>query len=220
MGVPKDKIRLRQHHSNEKAFYADDAWDVEILLRSYGWFEVCGIHDRTDYDLTTHGKHSKQEMIAVNDNGDKFVPHVLEIAFGTDRPTFALLDLFYEKKGIEDGKTLFKLPYNMAPVDVAVLPLMKKDELVAKSLEVKKLLEKDFVVNYDVSGSIGKRYLRNAIVGTPFCITIDYDSLKDNSITLRDRDSENQIRIKIDDLTLVLRKLLNNSKLTDFGKIL
>jgi len=141
MGVPKDKIRLRQHHSDEKAFYADDAWDVEISLRSYGWFEVCGIHDRTDYDLTTHGKHSKQEMIAVNDNGDKFVPHVLEIAFGTDRPTFALLDLFYEKKGVEEGKTMFKLPYHMTPVDVAVLPLMKKDELVARSLEVKKLLE-------------------------------------------------------------------------------
>src|SRR3989344_6281719 len=208
MGVPKDKIRLRQHHSNEKAFYADDAWDVEILLRSYGWFEVCGIHDRTDYDLTTHGKHSKQEMIAVNDNGDKFVPHVLEIAFGTDRPTFALLDLFYEKKGVEEGKTMFKLPYHMAPVDVAVLPLMKKDELVAKSLEVKKLLEKDFVINYDVSGSIGKRYLRNGVIGTPYCVTIDYDSLKNDDVTLRDRDTEKQIRVKISELKNKLKEIL------------
>ena len=208
MGVPKDKIRLRQHHSDEKAFYADDAWDVEISLRSYGWFEVCGIHDRTDYDLTTHGKHSKQEMIAVNDNGDKFVPHVLEIAFGTDRPTFALLDLFYEKKGVEEGKTMFKLPYHMTPVDVAVLPLMKKDELVARSLEVKKLLEEEFVINYDVSGSIVKRYLRNGVIGTPYCVTIDYDSLKNDDVTLRDRDTEKQIRVKISELKNKLKEIL------------
>ena len=208
MGVPKDKIRLRQHHSDEKAFYADDAWDVEISLRSYGWFEVCGIHDRTDYDLTTHGKHSKQEMIAVNDNGDKFVPHVLEIAFGTDRPTFALLDLFYEKKGVEEGKTMFKLPYHMTPVDVAVLPLMKKNELVARSLEIKKLLEEEFVINYDVSGSIGKRYLRNGVIGTPYCVTIDYDSLKNDDVTLRDRDTEKQIRVKISELKNKLKEIL------------
>lgn len=208
MGVPSDRIRLRQHHSDEKAFYADDAWDVEILLNSFGWFEVCGIHDRTDYDLTTHETNSGSDMNAIRDNGDKFKPHVLEIAFGTDRPTFALLDLFYEKKGVEEGKTMFKLPYHMTPVEVAVLPLMKKDELVSKSLEVKKILERDFIVNYDVSGSIGKRYLRNAIVGTPFCVTIDYDTLNDDTVTLRDRDTEKQIRVKISELKEKLKESL------------
>lgn len=220
MGVPSEKIRLRQHHPDERAFYADDAWDVEIELRSYGWFEVCGVHDRTDYDLTTHEKHSKSELMAIRENGEKFKPHVLEIAFGTDRPTFALLDLFYDKKGKEEGKTMFKLPYNMAPVDIAILPLMKKEELVKKSTEIKEMLEKEFILNYDISGSIGKRYLRNAIVGTPYCITIDYDSIEKNNVTIRDRDSEKQIRVPIASLKETLKKLFNKEiKFESAGKL-
>jgi len=216
MGVPANKIRMRQHHPDEKAFYADDAWDVEIQLRSYGWFEVCGVHDRTDYDLTQHEKHSKTELNAIRENGEKFKPHVLEIAFGTDRPTFALLDLFYDKKEKEEGKTMFKLPYHMAPVDVAVLPLMKKDELVKKAIEVKELIEKEFVVNYDVSGSIGKRYLRNAEVGTPYCVTIDYDSVEKGTVTIRDRNTEEQRKVKVSELREVLRKLISGF---DFSKV-
>jgi glycyl-tRNA synthetase len=217
MGVPADKIRLRQHYPDEKAFYADDAWDVEIHLKAYGWFEVCGVHDRTDYDLTQHEKNSKVELSAIRENGEKFRPHVLEIAFGTDRPTFALLDLFYEKKGKEEGKTLFKLPYHMSPVDVAVLPLMKKNELVNKSLEIKNLLEKDFVINYDVSGSIGKRYLRNAIVGTPYCVTIDYDSVEKDIVTIRDRDTEKQRKVKVTDLRSSLLKLFSGFNFEKIG---
>ncbi|MDD5331286.1 MAG: glycine--tRNA ligase [Candidatus Nanoarchaeia archaeon] len=209
LGIPQEKIRLRQHHPEEKAFYADDAWDVEINLNAFGWTEVCGVHDRTDYDLKQHSKFSKNELTARREDNSTFVPHVLEIAFGTDRPVFALLDIFYTKKSKEEGKTLFKLPYNISPVDVSIFPLMKKPELVKTANKIKDDLEKEFIIDFDVSGSIGKRYLRSAESGTPFAITIDYDSLDKNDVTIRDRDTERQIRVKIEDLSLVIRKLLN-----------
>ena len=207
-GIPKERIRIRQHLDSERAFYADDAWDIEIQLNSFGWTECCGVHDRTDYDLKKHSSFSKQKLEASRDNGEKFVPHILEIAFGTDRPVFALMDLFYEKKEEAEGKSMFKVPYVIAPIDAAVFPLMKKDKLPELASEVKSLLEKEFVVDYDEAGSIGKRYLRAAEAGTPYAITIDYESLKDKDITIRDRDSEKQIRVKIKELKETLQKLL------------
>ncbi|MDP3881443.1 MAG: glycine--tRNA ligase [Nanoarchaeota archaeon] len=210
MGIPAERIRLRQHLDDEKAFYADDAWDIEIKLNSLGWTECCGVHDRTDYDLKQHSKFSGQKLEAIRENGERFVPHVLEIAFGTDRPTYALIDLFYEKKSEEEGKTVFKIPYHMAPVDVSIFPLMKKTELIEVAEQVKKEIEKFYVVDYDLTGSIGRRYLRSATVGTPFAITIDYDSLEKKDVTLRDRDSEKQIRVKISELLDTLRKLINS----------
>jgi len=219
-GIPKERIRLRQHHPDEKAFYAEDAWDIEIKLNSFNWTECCGVHDRTDYDLKQHSKHSKVELVLSRENGEKFYPHILEIAFGTDRPTFALMDIFYHKKEAEEGKTMFKVPYNIAPIDVSVFPLMKKPELIKLAREVKDILERDFVVDYDISGSIGKRYLRSATAGTPYAVTIDYDSLDNKDCTIRDRDSEKQIRIKINKLKDAISKLLAGEKLSKFGKFL
>lgn len=207
-GIPRERIRLRQHGKDEKAFYASEAWDIEVNLKNYGWIEVCGVHDRTDYDLKQHAKASGEKLEAMRENGEKYVPHILEIAFGTDRPTYALMDLFYQKKTEDQGKTMFKIPYHMAPIDVSVFPLMKKPELLELSEKVKVSLGKEFVVDYDVSGSIGKRYLRSAGAGTPFVVTIDYDSLKDEDCTIRDRDSEKQIRVKINKLKDTLRELL------------
>ncbi len=209
MGIPPERIRLRQHLDDEKAFYADDAWDIEIKLNSLGWTECCGVHDRTDYDLTQHSKFSGQKLEALRENGERFIPHVLEIAFGTDRPTYALIDLFYEKKGEEEGKTTFKVPYHMAPIDVSIFPLMKKPELIAVAEQVKKDLEKSYLIDYDSAGSIGRRYLRSATVGTPFAITIDYESINNKDVTLRDRNSEKQVRINISELNETLRKLLS-----------
>jgi len=211
MGIPKDRIRIRQHLDDERAFYADDAWDIEINLNSFGWTETCGVHDRIDYDLKKHSEFSKQDLVATRDDGSKFIPHILEIAFGTDRPTFTLMDLFYEKKEEKEGKSMFKIPYNMAPIDVAVFPLMKKDKLPEFAKKVKELLEKEFVVDYDENGSIGKRYLRAAESGAPYCITVDYDSLKQNDITVRDRDTEKQVRVKINEL----KDKLQTGKLTE-----
>ncbi|MEK6935325.1 MAG: glycine--tRNA ligase [Nanoarchaeota archaeon] len=212
MGIPETKIRLRQHLDDEKAFYADDAWDIEINLNSLGWTECCGVHDRTDYDLKQHSKFSGQKLEAVRVNGEKFVPHVLEIAFGTDRPTYALIDRFYEKKFEEQGKTIFKIPYHMAPMDISIFPLMKKPELIQVAQDIKKQLENILVVDYDIGGSIGRRYLRSAEVGIPYAITVDFDSLTDKSVTVRDRDSEQQIRVKISNLKETIRKLINGEE--------
>jgi glycyl-tRNA synthetase len=211
-GIPVEKIRLRQHGPDEKAFYAKDAWDIEIKLNNYGWTEVCGVHDRGDYDLKKHGEHSGVKLESRRENGEKFIPHVLEIAFGTDRPTYSLIDLFYEKKEEGEGKSKFAVPYHMSPIDVSVFPLMKKPELIKLANDVKENLEIELIVNYDISGSIGKRYLRSSVSGIPFAITIDYDSLKDNAVTVRDRDTEKQVRVKIGDLRDVLKDLLNGER--------
>jgi len=220
-GIPKSRIRLRQHHPDEKAFYADDAWDIEINLNNHSWTEVCGVHDRTDYDLTQHEKFSNQELKATRENGEKFTPHVLEIAFGTDRPTYALIDLFYEKKAEQEGKTIFAIPYHMAPIDVSVFPLMKKPELTKLANQIKENLERDFIVDYDQAGSIGRRYLRSSTSGTPFAITIDYDSLENNDVTIRDRDTERQIRVPIEKLRDTIHDLLNGElEFSKAGKLI
>jgi glycyl-tRNA synthetase len=212
IGIPEDKIRLRQHYPDEKAFYADDAWDIEVRLNSFGWFELCGVHDRTNYDLTQHSKKSGKDLKAFNEQSTSEeknqVPDIIEIAFGTDRPTFALLDLFYERIGEQDGKTKFRIPAHMAPVNVAVFPLMKKDELPNLARSIFDRLQQEFSARYDASGSIGKRYLREDESGTPYCITVDYDSLKDNAVTIRDRDTEEQKRIKISEVNNIIRQLI------------
>ncbi len=221
IGVPSDKIRLRQHFPDEKAFYAEDAWDIELQLNTFGWTEVCGVHDRTNYDLTTHGKHSGKELKLFNENSKAEtkeekteVPHIIEIAFGTDRPTFALLDIFYKKIDEKEGKTKFLVPWHMSPINVAVFPLMKKDGLAEYALNIYSELQQEFSARYDASGSIGKRYLREDESGTPFCITIDYDTLNKESdkyetVTIRNRDTEEQKRIKVKDLHYTIHRLIH-----------
>lgn len=199
-GIPKERIRIRQHEKDEMAFYAKDAWDIEVNLNSYSWTEMCGIHDRGDYDLKQHAKFSKVDFSVKREDKSSFVPHVIEIAFGIDRPLFAIIDIFYDKKSSDEGKTTFRVPYSIAPIDVAIFPLMKKEGLKKVANEIKGKLEKKYVVEYDESGSIGKRYLRAALKGIPRAITVDYESLEDKCVTIRDRDTEKQVRIKIDDV--------------------
>ena len=220
IGIPKEKIRLRQHHLDEKAFYADDAWDVEIELKTFGWTECCGIHDRTDYDLKQHEAKSGTPLkVPEGEGGQQVYPHILEIAFGTDRPTFAILDLFYQPADKGEGKPIFKVPYKIAPVKAAVFPLMKKDGHPEYAQKVYNLISKKYVAKYDESGTVGRRYLREDEAGTPFCITIDYDSLKNNDVTIRDRDSGKQIRVKEDKLLFVLDDLLSGTKFETYSKI-
>ena len=220
-GIPESRIRLRQHNPKEKAHYADDAWDIEVQLNNYGWTEVCGVHDRSDFDLKQHSEFSNTELEAQRENGEKFIPHVLEIAFGTDRPAYALIDLFYHKKSEKEGKTMFKVPYMMAPIEISIFPLMKKPELIKISLGIKENLEKQFITEYDEAGSIGRRYLRSATQGTPYAITIDYDSIKDKDVTIRDRDTEKQIRVPIENILDILSLLLQNEiKFEKAGKLI
>ena len=212
MGIPLDRIRLRQHMSDEKAFYADDAWDIEINMNSFGWTEVCGVHDRTDYDLTQHSNHSGKELSALTDDGKKEKPHIIEVAFGVDRPVFALLDIFYKKREKDEGKSTFSIPYNMAPIDLAIFPLVKKGGLKEKAEELYNDLSSDFLCVFDVAGSIGRRYQRVAEQGVPYAITIDFDSLENDDCTIRDRDSEDQKRVKLSNLKNELKDLLSGKK--------
>lgn len=209
MGIPSERIRLRQHNQDEMAFYADDAWDLEVNLNTFGWTEMCGIHDRNDYDLKTHSKFSHKELVARNEEtGEKETPHILEIAFGVDRPTFALLDIFYDEKEKVEGKTQFALPYHVAPVKFAVLPLTNK--LHDQAYKLYEDLQEHYICFYDKSGSVGKRYLRADSVGIPYCITYDFDTLEkeDQPITIRDRNTGEQHSVPLKMLHEKLRELV------------
>lgn len=209
-GYKDELIRLRQHSPAERSHYADDAWDLEIKTRQYGWIEICGIHDRTDFDLRQHQEFSKQnfEISMGLDPKKREIPQVLEIAYGIDRILYTLLDSCFEVK--EQRINLRLKPY-LAPYSVAVFPLVRnKDEIRDLAKEVQKaLLNYRIASFYDESGSIGKRYRRQDELGTPFCITIDYDSLEDDSVTIRYRDSMEQERIKIKAIPdLISKKLI------------
>lgn len=192
LGIPLEKIRLRRHGDDEKAFYALDAWDVEVKLSELGWTEIAGIHDRGSYDL------KKCKM--------KKIPHILESAIGVDRILYSILDTLYEKKTVNQGKTILKIPYFLAPIDVAVMPLLKnKPDLVKMSIEVYDIISDHFITIHSKTKSIGKRYLNNSMMGIPYSVTIDFESIEDNTVTIRDRDTEIQERIKINDIIVYLR---------------
>ncbi|MFX0038166.1 MAG: glycine--tRNA ligase [Promethearchaeota archaeon] len=206
LGIPEELIRFRQHSINERAHYADDAWDLEIKTEQFGWVEICGVHDRTDYDLRRHAEFSKQNFeVNVNpDSNVKEIPQVLEIAFGIDRIIYCLLETTFN---VEEGRINLKLKPSLAPNAVAVFPLVKNKENI-KNLALKvhrNLLENRINSFFDSAGSIGKRYRRQDEIGTMYCITIDYESLEDNSVTLRFRNSMEQERIKINDLVDTLK---------------
>ncbi|MDO8625022.1 MAG: His/Gly/Thr/Pro-type tRNA ligase C-terminal domain-containing protein, partial [Candidatus Diapherotrites archaeon] len=152
--------------------------------------------------------HSKQKLVARLADGTEFVPHVIEIAFGVDRPVFALCDLFYSKREEDEKRTLLTFPPRMAPIQVAVFPLLNKDGLDEKAEALHKTLETKFLTYYDDSGSIGKRYSRMDAVGTPYCITIDHDTLTKNDVTVRERDSMKQERVQILELEHYLKERL------------
>lgn len=212
IGIPADRIRLRQHNDDEKAFYADDAWDIEVRLNSFGWTEMCGIHDRTDYDLKQHERHSGKGLGVSDETHKKEVPHVLEIAFGPDRMLFSILDLTYNPKEEAEGKTTLRLPPSLAPIQVQIFPLVKKDGLPERARAIFEELVGEFTCAYDESGSVGRRYLRAAQQGTPYCVTVDGQTLEDGTVTLRDRDTEKQIRVKAAELASELRQHLKGEK--------
>jgi glycyl-tRNA synthetase len=202
--IPKEKFRFRELSDEEKAFYNKIHWDMELDLESLdGFKEIGGVHYRTDHDLTGHQKVSKQTQEVFFDN-KKFIPHVLELSFGVDRMLYALLDLFYTK---EKDKVVLKLPSCIAPITVSVFPLVNKDGLDKKAKEVFDKV-KCFDAIYDDSGSIGRMYARSDESGTPFAVTVDYDTMKDNTVTLRIRDTTEQKRVKIEDIVKSVQQML------------
>ncbi len=292
-GIDDKRLRFRQHKDDERAHYAVDCWDAEALT-SYGWIEIVGIADRTDYDLRRHMEHSGEDLtvfiqfkepikvkklrvipdlkklgpvyrkkakaiakaleeLEVKDkniekvtvevdgekvevsneffkveeveeeiHGEKIIPHVIEPSFGLDRITYAILEHSFEKDTVDgEERKVLRLKRWMAPVQVAVLPLLSKDEFIKVSLEIVEMLRNAGIyTEYDDSGSIGRRYRRFDEIGTPFCVTVDHQTLEDRTVTIRDRDTTKQIRVEIDRLVDVLKELLSSEKdITEFGEI-
>ncbi|SHJ69680.1 glycyl-tRNA synthetase [Clostridium amylolyticum] len=200
LGMTSENLRLRDHSAEELSFYSNATSDIEFLF-PFGWGELWGIADRTDYDLKQHANHSGQDMSYLDPTtNERYVPYCIEPSLGADRIALAFLCEAYDEEELEGGdvRTVMRLHPALAPFKAAVLPLSKK--LSEKALEVYDNLKKNFNVEYDEAGSIGKRYRRQDEIGTPFCITIDFDTLEDNCVTLRDRDSMNQVRLSIDEL--------------------
>ena len=200
LGMKKENIRLRDHSKEELVFYSKATTDIEFNF-PFGWGELWGIADRTDYDLSRHMEHSKQDLTYQDvETGEKYIPYVIEPSLGADRVVLAFLCNAYEEEEIAEGdvRTVLHLHPSLAPYKVAILPLSKK--LSEKANDVYDKLSKKFMCDYDETGSIGKRYRRQDEIGTPFCVTIDFDTLEDETVTIRDRDTMEQIRLKIDEL--------------------
>ena len=200
LGMNEENIRLRQHSKEELVFYSKATTDIEFKF-PFGWGELWGIADRTDYDLSRHMEHSKQDLSYLDpETNEKYIPYVIEPSLGCDRATLAFLCNSYEEEEIAEGdvRTVLHLHPALAPFKVAVLPLSKK--LSEKATEVYEKLSKDFMCDYDETGSIGKRYRREDEIGTPYCVTIDFDTIQDNQVTIRDRDTMEQVRIPIEEL--------------------
>ena len=288
-GLKDEKLRFRQHKDDERAHYAVDCWDAEALT-SYGWVEIVGIADRSDYDLSKHTQYSgedlsifipfkepikvkKKKVVPKMDkigptfkekakkivellekaepnekielevdgekivltteyfeikeveeevHGERIIPHVIEPSFGLDRITYSVLEHAFDKD-IVDGeeRRVLRLKRWMSPVQVAVLPLLSKDKFVNVAKRILEMLKANGIfTEYDDSGSIGRRYRRYDEIGTPFCITIDHQTLEDNTVTIRDRDTTKQVRVKIDELVGILKELLNSEKdIFEFGEV-
>ena len=203
--VPAERFRFAELSEKERAFYNRVHFDVEVDQESLGGFkEVGGVHYRADHDLSAHMRVSK-ENLAVNLQGRKFVPHVLELSFGVDRNVWALLDLGYSKK---EERTILRLPPRLAPVTVGVFPLVKKDGLPELAREVFEALRRRFDCAYDEGDSIGRRYARLDEIGTPLCLTVDHPSKEDRTVTLRHRDTGQQTREPIADLPAAIERAL------------
>jgi len=203
-GIPIKKMRFRQLDDEERAFYAKEAWDFEVET-SLGWVELAANNYRTDYDLKGHMEASKKDMSYVKPDGTKFIPHVWEISIGLDRTFYVALETAYTKK---EERTWLSLPVQITPKHAGVFPLLSnKPELIKKAKEVCKELE-CYEIMYDETGSIGKRYARLDEIGVPICVTIDFDSLTNEDVTIRYRDTAKQERIPIKELKQKIYEIL------------
>ncbi|OOM68145.1 glycine--tRNA ligase [Clostridium sp. BL-8] len=208
LNVKPENLRMRDHGEEELSFYSNATSDIEYLF-PFGWGELWGIADRTDYDLTKHQEHSGQDLSYLDQTtNEKYIPYVIEPSLGADRVTLAFLIEAYDEEELEDGdvRTVMHLHPALAPFKAAVLPLSKK--LSEKALDVYAELSKKFNLDFDETGSIGKRYRRQDEIGTPYCITIDFDTLEDEAVTIRNRDTMEQERIKISELEAYIQKSL------------
>ena len=214
-GIRREKLRLRRHGEEELAHYAKDCYDIEYRF-PWGWAELEGIANRTDYDLRHHAEASGQELTYFDDETkDRYYPYVIEPSGGVDRTALALLlDAYDEERdsssGKEETRVLLRFHRHIAPIKVAILPLSRNERLVPSARQVYSLIRQHLPAQYDDAQSIGRRYRRQDEIGTPYCVTVDFESLEDKRVTIRDRDTMNQIRVPMADLTNILRDKLEH----------
>ena len=208
LGIPSDKLRFHDHE--KLAHYAKAACDIEYLF-PFGWGEINGTHNRTNFDLTRHQEYSsvKQEYVDPDTN-EKYIPYIIESTYGLDRTVLAVLFNSYYKEELDGGdiREVMKFHPYLAPYKCCILPLVKKYHS-EKAMEVYDMLSKHFMTSYDESGSIGKRYRRQDAIGTPFCITIDENTINDGTVTIRDRDTMKQVILKIDEIVSYIENKIN-----------
>ncbi|MCP4399244.1 MAG: glycine--tRNA ligase [bacterium] len=205
-GMEKEHLMLRKHDDDELAHYAKECYDVEYLF-PFGWSELEGIASRTDFDLTQHQTFSKKNLTYFDEaHKERYIPYVIEPSAGADRSTLAFLVDAYDE---EEERVVLRFHPKLAPIKVAIFPLMRKEGHPEKARELEKMLRPHFKVMYDESGNIGRRYRRQDEIGTPYCVTVDHDSFRDDCVTLRDRDSMAQVRIPISGLIEALKERID-----------
>jgi glycyl-tRNA synthetase len=215
LGMTEEKLRLREHEKDELSHYAKSTYDIEYDFPNMGWSELEGIANRTDFDLKAHSAHSGQDLSYFDPEKDaRYVPYVIEPALGVERCTLAfIIDAWREEEaptasGKVEKRSLLALDHRLAPTKVAVLPLSKHADLTPVAENLAADVRRKYVTDFDVTGSIGKRYRRQDEVGTPFCVTVDFDTLEDQQVTIRERDTMNQDRVPIGGLLDYLGKRL------------
>ena len=209
LGIPAELLRLRPHGPDERSHYSDATSDVEFRY-PWGWGELEGVANRTDYDLRRHAEHSGEKLEYFDPaSGERYVPHVIEPAAGATRAMMAFLLAAYDTEEVRgETRTVLRLHHRLAPYQVAVLPLSKKEHLTERAREVLGRLVPHWMVDFDVTQSIGRRYRRQDELGTPYCVTVDFETLEDGAVTVRERDSMAQDRLAIDDLVGYLQERL------------
>lgn len=212
LGLPEEKYRFHEH--DKLAHYANAAFDIEFEF-PFGFKELEGIHSRTDFDLSQHQEFSGKKIQYYDpETKESFVPYVVETSIGLDRTFLTLLSAGYKEEEVNgETRVVMQLPPALAPIKMAVLPLVKKDGLPEKAREIMDELKFDFTCQYDEKDSIGRRYRRQDAIGTPYCITIDHQTLDDNTVTIRDRDTMEQERVQISELTIILEEKVSMKKL-------
>lgn len=208
LGLKEENLKWHKHEN--LVFYAKEAYDIEYNF-PFGFKELEGVHARGNYDLTQHSKFSGQELLYTDPvTNEKYLPHIIECSVGVGRTVLAVItDAYHEEMVDDEIRVVLRFPYKLAPVKVAILPLSKKEELSVPAKEVAQMLrEADLTVEYDETQSIGKRYRRQDEIGTPLCVTFDFDSLEDKAVTIRDRDTMEQVRVPISELAAEIKKRL------------
>ncbi|MFP4113299.1 MAG: glycine--tRNA ligase [Spirochaetota bacterium] len=209
LGIRMDRLRWKEHGPDELAHYAKAAYDIEYLF-PFGWSELEGVHNRTDYDLSRHAEYSGKDLAYLDDSrgNERYIPYIIETSAGLTRAVLMVLADAYEEEevGENDTRTVLRFHPTVAPVTVGVFPLVKKDGLAELARKIERELREEFSTFYDQGGAIGRRYRRQDEIGTPYCITVDYDTKEDDTVTLRFRDSMEQVRIPVSQIAGRIRE--------------